>query len=233
MTQHEKIVDRIRKLLALAESANVNEAAAAMSQAQRLMTEHQISEADLEEPGIEIGQEILFDDGKTRVPNWRKRLALDIAQANTCAILMHRDKKRRWRIDIVGAAMNVEVVKFLFAYCCSEIERLAAQESKRLARPGRSWLTSFRFGAAYSIGKRIKASAEAAKVNASEGVQLVLRSQMDQVKDFVDDVSDGTTKSRHRPDPAATAAGYAAGDTVNLDHGKGLHSGVRGMLGSG
>ena len=42
--------DKIKKLLALAESPNENEAQAALLKARQLMAEHKIGEADLEEP---------------------------------------------------------------------------------------------------------------------------------------------------------------------------------------
>ena len=48
MTAQEKILDRIKKLFALADSANVNEAGNAAAQAQLLMAKHAIEAAMLE-----------------------------------------------------------------------------------------------------------------------------------------------------------------------------------------
>ena len=47
MTERERLIERIKKLLALAESSNPNEAENAMLQAQRLMAEHGIRQNEV------------------------------------------------------------------------------------------------------------------------------------------------------------------------------------------
>ena len=60
MTKKAKMASRIRKLLALAESTNENEAATAAAMAQKLMREHAINmstlseQAMLEEDPVEV-----------------------------------------------------------------------------------------------------------------------------------------------------------------------------------
>ena len=48
MTTPEAVIDKIRKCMALAESENEFEAAAALRQAQRLMQQHGLSSDDVE-----------------------------------------------------------------------------------------------------------------------------------------------------------------------------------------
>lgn len=73
----QKILDKIKKCLALSQSANEHEAAQALKHAQALMREYQLSEADIELADIsEIGVKCA-----NILPEWQQRLILLCAQA--------------------------------------------------------------------------------------------------------------------------------------------------------
>ena len=68
----DKVISRIQKLQKLSTSSNVHEASAAAAEAQRLMTEHRISEASIATDASIVDEtvtevEILRDTG-TRTP---------------------------------------------------------------------------------------------------------------------------------------------------------------------
>lgn len=70
---HKKALDKIKKLLRLANSSNPHEAAAAMRQARALMEKHQLDQtdvdiADIEEHGTRSGS-------KMKPALWESRLA--------------------------------------------------------------------------------------------------------------------------------------------------------------
>jgi len=81
MSDHQKVIERIRKLLALAQSANENEAQAAALKAQELLAEHNLREADLHEADDEfvIDGELLSDSRP-----WRRKLAANVARLYFC-----------------------------------------------------------------------------------------------------------------------------------------------------
>src|SRR6266849_6358620 len=89
----DKIIERIQKLNKLATSSNVNEAAAAAAMAQRLMTEHRISEAQLSAEHDEADapitdMDVLAASGNKRPQTWLVWLATGAARANGCRIVI-------------------------------------------------------------------------------------------------------------------------------------------------
>lgn len=88
ITANQKIADRIKKLLALATSANPHEAAQAAAEAQRLMVEHDLSEACLEEgPGPVVEHVVQEPDGSSRACMWRASLADKLGEAMGVKVL--------------------------------------------------------------------------------------------------------------------------------------------------
>ena len=86
----QKIIDKIKKLLALATSDSIGEAAAAAAKAQELMEKHAIEEAMLrdQEPNNtstpDITSVVLWRGGK--VPSWMLQLACGIGEVNRCKV---------------------------------------------------------------------------------------------------------------------------------------------------
>src|ERR1700760_4954522 len=82
-----KVVDRVRKLLALAQSSNVNEAATAALRARELMEQHRLEEGDIAissggaVPREDVVEEELQPRGGSRVLKWKTQLAAALAEA--------------------------------------------------------------------------------------------------------------------------------------------------------
>jgi Protein of unknown function (DUF2786) len=66
--ERERIIAKINKCLALAKSANPNEAATAMRQAQKLMQLHSVDEGDILGSKVESVQAIFIDAYKKKIP---------------------------------------------------------------------------------------------------------------------------------------------------------------------
>jgi hypothetical protein len=121
-----KISARVRKLLALAhnKAATPNEVEVAARMAQELMQEHRLSEVD-----------IVADDGSMVVDlpagadgfmaSWKFALVTSVARAFFCEAVGLRASRRR-KVRIVGRREDAETVLSVFAFLCTEIERLAA-----------------------------------------------------------------------------------------------------------
>lgn len=145
------ILDKIRKLLALsAKSSNANEAAVAAAAAQRLMTEHQIAEAELES-GDRHEHATLSDDpldtfgGRSVV--WKEVLSSQLCEMHGCKIW----RETRWekgsvvkRMRVVGRPSDVGSVRYLYAWLTSEITRLVERNGRGR---GKAYAFSYRAGA--------------------------------------------------------------------------------------
>jgi uncharacterized protein YoaH (UPF0181 family) len=78
-TDRQKILERIRKLLALGTSSNQAEAELAMQRAEELLKRHQIDEAELDRGKIEAFSHYIK---RKRVPKWQVSLMNVIAKNN-------------------------------------------------------------------------------------------------------------------------------------------------------
>ena len=175
----DKVLDKIRKLLRLAEGAgSEGEAAAAAGAAARLMAEHEVAMADLDagevadpEDSELVGEESVDTTGKI-VP-WRGSLAHSAARLFGCRMFYGchlRGMGVPYRV--VGRPRDIGAVRYTYQYLVREVERLATMawecqelEFKLAAMRGETvygretaatWKTSFRLGAATTIAERVR-----------------------------------------------------------------------------
>jgi len=161
------LLDKVRKLLALAGDggATEGEASNAAAAAQRLIEQHRLDTALLDtapdaaprpdEP-IGISTEPLYS-GKKMVA-WRGVLANCIARANGCQIYWHHWKELR----VIGAPSRVASVRQLYAWLSTEVDRLGREAAIGM---GRSYGHAWRVGCAERVGQRL---IDAAKQGATE-----------------------------------------------------------------
>lgn len=153
-----RIVDRVKKLLALSTSANPHEAALAAAKAQEILFRHNLSlamvEAELAEgPGAGYVKD-RFDSGGWM--DWRRRLIAAIARNNFCRGVSYQGTRD---VGIVGEPHNVLVVKHLYAFLVRELMRLAeievAGQPVLTEDESRAWKRSFYQGAVRTIAQRL------------------------------------------------------------------------------
>lgn len=197
------IVDKIKKLLRIAESADVNEAANAAGKAQQMMEAHNIDLAMLpaDDDGNAVTEEEVREfDGKealhtsARVASWQSQLSHRIAKSNGCSTFMGHtydpDSHKYLRtLGIVGRPSDVATVRYLFQYLRGEIDRLCKKSARG---KGRTWANSFRLGAVHEVGRRLKEAKEAArqeareKMEALEGDQTTALARLDTALALID-----------------------------------------------
>lgn len=173
MTKTEKIVDRIKKLLALSRSSNEHEAASAAAKAHKLMMEHSIDQAALRKnkpPRViefSIGEE-------TRPYEWRLVLIGGLAEAFGCEYYYQdvmgksRIGPRKARFMFIGPEIQKDAISYMHDFLIKDINRLANKawryevkayvesEIPEECRPSaHGWKLSFRFGAAQVIANRL------------------------------------------------------------------------------
>jgi hypothetical protein len=168
----EKVLDRVRKLLKLAESSNVHEAANAAARAQALMERHRIDAAALDDAEPEsIGD---YPDepleSSRRIPRWKLGLAATVARLGGCRVYLSGHGDRR-AVILVGRADDAAAVRLLYAHLCRELDRL----TRKLGHGrGRKWCTAFRLGAVATVVERLEqAQAEAHRAARAEARQQV------------------------------------------------------------
>ena len=108
----EKIIDRIRKLLALATSSNENEAQSAMLMAQKLMAQHNIEMSQVEDAPVD--HEVVEEeaDKKRHRTKWKRKLADVVAHNFKCDIFFRGNGS--YATIFVGKKESIEICKSVY-----------------------------------------------------------------------------------------------------------------------
>lgn len=109
MAKKDEIIDKIKKCLALSQSANEHEAAIALRQAQRLMAAHDISDLDVLAAGA---SEARAKSGATSKPaSWEARLSGIVADVFGCRVIF-MGGAGEW--NYIGCGVVPELAKYAF-----------------------------------------------------------------------------------------------------------------------
>jgi len=196
-----QVLARVRKLLALANSANPNEAANAAAQAQRLMDEYRLSTGDVS-VGVDDPMTSAFidDAGRKRAPVWRMRLFANVAKANACFPVRVGSRMR-----LVGRASDVEFACYLFTHLSNEVDRLAAREARG---QGRTWANEWRNGCVTTLRERLAADRAATTSGQTAGALVLRRGSA--ARDWYT-ANIGRVQAGRTLTLKATTSGFAAG----------------------
>ena len=177
------IEERIRKLLALADSPNENEAAAAAEKAQALMLRHGIELATV---AASSGKRLAVDehvvDGK--VDPWRRMLAAAVARSAGGRVVWAPDGSRsQGKIFFYGPAGAVGGIVELYRYLEAQLVVISASATARRRERrvhGRTWRNSFLLGAVGRLGQRLEARrAETAEAGENGRALVLVRTAVD------------------------------------------------------
>lgn len=181
-TAKEKLHRRINKLLRLAgNNPSIEEATLAATHAQRLMDEHNLTEAMLELEGnqTEPDEEIInfakhgapLDTDLARGKSYKYVLTSILSKLH--GVLIYRDQGQ---LHIVGRPTDVETVRYIFSYLVNQIEALVAKHGRGM---GATWRNNYCTGAANGVGQRLKEAHNAwhkeQRVRASDSAQALVR----------------------------------------------------------
>jgi len=177
--ESDRVVERIRKLLALSASSNPNEAALAAEKAVELAQRYNLDLAQIDGVGSDPYVERTCDVGGAS--QWRWLLMSAVARANFCRALRRREGGRLLAgMFVVGERHNIAVCEFLFAYLAREIERLAGNGWRRARLvygehvEVRSWKNDFRRGAIATIDARLRERSQLFAEGSVQAEALVL-----------------------------------------------------------
>jgi hypothetical protein len=174
------LVERLRKVLALCDSPNEGEAAAASIKLQELLTKHNLEVHDLELRGSKLPPNIQkqqHDLGKAAF-KWKLDLARGIADHFFCHAIVSDYTKQ---VHFVGRPENVQSLLMLYAWLIDRIREMSSSTRKEhLASTGEHvdplrWQVNFGIGAASRLRQRLRE--KAAEASASTGTALVLHHQ--------------------------------------------------------
>jgi SprT-like family/Protein of unknown function (DUF2786) len=221
------MLGKIKKLLALSDSPNENEAYAAAQKVQALMAAHDVGYADLKtvEEGSELDEPLvneLIEDTGQRTPGWKFSLLGAICRANYCKCL----GGGQYGIRALGRKTHVEICRSYYHYFAQVVEAEAGKHKGK----GKIFLNRFREGMVSEIEKRLQQQFQQSQrvtmpdeiaaypESASSALSLASQYQME-LETFVHLVYPRVNSGRRSTrwaDPNATRAGRQAGAKANI-----------------
>lgn len=230
---HEQVIERVKKLLALSTSPNEHEAAQAAALASKLMAKYAIDEAVLREPTADdiVDEELMGP--QSRAETWRGVLSNSLAIHHRCKTIWIPEQNgsfKTFALRIVGKKSDIESVRYLWSYCCREIGRLC--ESRK--GTGRTAMNSYRLGVVDGVVEQMnkvhrEAREEAIREHGEKGKMALVR--LDEQRTIVLDLFGRfypLAKNRAAPDVnidrEAYRRGVQDGKRIELGKGKGLTS---------
>lgn len=170
--KREKVLDRVKKLLALASNVSINEkeALVANTEAQKLISRFQIEEAELN--SIE-NIEVVYTNIDTRNKSdilWRHRLIAFLAEVNYCQFVISKQEReetlsgllkgvesdntyRCTVYTVFGSKSNVELVEALFDLISNQVEYLS---KNKFNGKGKAEANSYKLGVVTTVGQRLR-----------------------------------------------------------------------------
>ena len=233
-----EIISKIQNLLNLSKNnINLNESAAAYKAAQKLLTRHKLTLADIQlkeskhsnEP-IEISDIPLYT-GK-RAITWKGCLADRIATANGCGVWWSKQWNNGWvnHLKIMGTASDIAICTWLFNNCVFQIENMCKVALAANPGGGKTFSNNFKIGAVDAIAERLtEAKQEVEKEYEGTAAMVLVKKNEIEVSKAMNSMNLKPKKASYRSDYSGYAAGKKAGKKVDLSKYK-MNSTTKGLL---
>jgi hypothetical protein len=150
----EEIVRKVKKLMALANSANKNEAELAMLKSQQLLLKHHIDTRSLENE--EEDKVFLLRILKQKKENAKMRAIGKILETFFVNVVYSRSQGFI-HLEILGSATNVEIAKYVASVLHSELDHLWNEAQKLASLKGVIAKNSFFLGLAKGYCDKVQA----------------------------------------------------------------------------
>lgn len=210
------MIERIKKLLALANSDNENEAKLAMERASELLLRHNLSMADVSINRPDIGEETVKDDF-SRIATEDKFIMSILENHFFIKSYFHRSRflgQTQYQLKFVGEPMNIEIASYTYAYLFASYRALWLKYKRETGSSERSRQAYY---AGLTVG--IKSQLEAKKVAVQQETGLVVVPDH-RIKRYMAAMSIKSTKSSSfAGDASASAAGMQAGRELQIKRG--------------
>lgn len=176
-----KIMDRVRKLLRMADdTSSPHEAAIAATRASKLMAKHNIASSAVRlEQGVSATDinPVHASRQFSRVPRWFAALIVPVAELHDCHARYVPGRPGK-RVEFLGVDQDAQVCAYVFDYLIAQIDMLAQRYKDRFPGATRAALNDYRKGCAAGILEvlaKMKAEKEAAEREVTTGRELVVR----------------------------------------------------------
>lgn len=202
----EKIVEKIKKLLALSKSPNENEAMAATLKAQALMAKYEIDLSQVEtNEDRKIVERIYCDNGKHEMKKWKYGLATIVANNFMCKMFLYGTN-----VVFYGYEEDAEIALNTFRYLYEAGNRLALKyynNYRKNGMPTKGVMNTYLSGFKAGIKSILEKQSTALMVVTPQKVK-------DSFEEITKDAKIHTTKVNIASDTAAYSHGVKDGKNL-------------------
>lgn len=239
--EKKKLLEKVKKLMALSSSPNEHEAALAAERAKEILDKYNLSLSEVEIGEIEDKK---YDLGITKVQNWQLNLANCTAKTFNCQSYYTKGYgSMTAKLYFVGNEADVEVVEYFYSYLTRVIRKLTTPHIRSLKIPKEmgpetDWLSPTRFRKKHrfsyyeslvdtlrsKLSTFAKKEGEDSSTSSSTGLtgKEIIKVKKDAVKEYTDNKSLKSRKSRGNSLYAGSYnSGQEKGEEVNLHRGVG------------
>jgi len=211
----EKVIDKVKKLLALSKSSNEHEASLALENANKLLMKHNLEMSDISDvEKSAIIEEAVMSAG--RIMKWKTVLLASVMRLNNCEIITHSIRGGEKKVISIGKKQNIEVSLSMYDYLCRTMERKLNRENPYNKQ-------SFRIGFAITINKKIQeiiAERNRKKDDFATACTALVVQEKAEVKKFMMDKYRNLRTERSNiscSDASSYSAGVRAGQATSLN----------------
>lgn len=126
--EHSPIIEKIKKLLALANSSNEHEAALAAGHAQRLLSEHNLALSDIESAHRPDKADRVETAASKSLPKWMRHLSAGVSSAFDCQAIHH---PAAGKMTFIGVGADVRIAVYTFTYLERTLRKLCGVYMKQ------------------------------------------------------------------------------------------------------
>lgn len=210
------VIDKVRKLLAMAEGAsNVNEADAFSRKAAELIAVYRIDPARLATVADDRLTVRSFPIGRGAYVRARLALLQIVAEANSCRLVWQAGPEGAVAL-VAGFASDLDTTEMLYTSLHAQASSRMSAERRSTGAATQRWRRSFLLGYANQVGKMLtrthEAAAAAQGTRSANAALPALRARERQVADYARTAFGRVISAR--PASAATVTGWQAGQTA-------------------
>jgi hypothetical protein len=198
MTEREKNIDKIQKLLAMAESPYEKEAETAMRLAGKLLAKNGLTMEEVRAQKMDESRVTMVKYvTKADRTGWLGNLSYSVSKTFDCNSLRGRGSNTRSHVLIfIGVKKDVEMAVHFFSYFKDRVDSLASQFERNYGKGFKGQeVDAYRVGVVKTLSRRLREAFEAKVAATNNCTDLVLlKDQM--IRKFQNDQFPKVNKSR-------------------------------------
>lgn len=210
-----RVLQKVKKLLALSSSNNAHEAEQAMVKAREVLLKHNMSEADLDYPDVDEAFWVLKRVCKRARRDAKMQAIASILQTFFVSVVFSRAGSHSY-LEILGSETNVHIADYVASFLDTELDKLWKQARVKHLLKGMVAKNSFLTGIALGYCDKVKKTEPEADT-ASQAL-LLLEQQLERARKLAyPSLSKSAGRQRYCPESAAL--GQAAGKALSIHPG--------------